>query len=268
MHPDYSTSFDEHMCISPSYSIAASSQRTSTVEHLQDPNETSHSTSNRPHNHSTFGSLCSGGPPPATTPYDLSHRFVACTVAFAGQLEHNEQWVEDVGGYQNSKIPGSSSRDTSSSPELNIKTPDRSFSSPVLMYGSDRLGGLFGPSPAGAPSIGDGRPREYVGKALYEDRTIIDAQLPSIPPPLYQPNHSHQRPGRTSVHPYAFRMLPGYCGKRNDNGLLECLADCHKKRLGLRGFQRRSNLLVHLRNCHGQEIRKYDRGVLSTGASE
>ncbi|KAI5848519.1 hypothetical protein DFP73DRAFT_592090 [Morchella snyderi] len=59
--------------------------------------------------------------------------------------------------------------------------------------------------------------------------------------------------------PRAFQRLSGYHEVRNDQQRFECFQDCRWRRLGVKGFSRRANLLVHLRNCHGQQIPKHDR---------
>ncbi|RPB08786.1 hypothetical protein P167DRAFT_577822 [Morchella conica CCBAS932] len=59
---------------------------------------------------------------------------------------------------------------------------------------------------------------------------------------------------------YAFKGLPGYKREKNYYNLLDCFETCSKRRHGERGFKRRGNLIVHLRNCHHQIIPKYDRG--------
>lgn len=56
----------------------------------------------------------------------------------------------------------------------------------------------------------------------------------------------------------AFQRLSGYLKMKNDQQLFECFQDCRWRRLGVDGFKRRANLLVHLRNCHGQHILKHD----------
>lgn len=57
-----------------------------------------------------------------------------------------------------------------------------------------------------------------------------------------------------------FKMSRGYNRIKNDYNLLDCVENCLKGRYGARGFKRRGNLIVHLRNCHHQTIPKYDRG--------
>ncbi|KAI5848520.1 hypothetical protein DFP73DRAFT_620951 [Morchella snyderi] len=57
-----------------------------------------------------------------------------------------------------------------------------------------------------------------------------------------------------------FMMSPGYNRIKNGYNLFDCVENCSKGRYGARGFTRRGNLIVHLRNCHHQTIPKYDRG--------
>lgn len=98
---------------------------------------------------------------------------------------------------------------------------------------------------------------DEVVPALYRPHTAIGEPQSSSSPPV-SPNRSRSRPTQSGK-PDAFQILPGYHGERNDEGLFECFGDCRKHRFGSRGFKRRSNLLVHLRSCHGQKILKYDR---------
>jgi hypothetical protein len=126
------------------------------------------------------------------------------------------------------------------------------------MYEDDqRLDYWVDPLATQTLSIGHGNDREDVITVLYRAQTITDEPQCNPPPPV-DPSRFHNRPAQ-SLNPYAFQMLLGYHGERNDEGRFECFGDCYKGRLGCLGFERRSNLLVHLRSCHGQNILKYDR---------
>ncbi|RPB06983.1 hypothetical protein P167DRAFT_579780 [Morchella conica CCBAS932] len=101
--------------------------------------------------------------------------------------------------------------------------------------------------------------RLYTYEELAIMTPIADQQPPmdlSSPPPnigSFAATLSHSDDSR------AFQRLSGYHKKKNDLQYFECFQDCRWRRLGVKGFKRRANLLVHLRNCHGQKIEKNDR---------
>lgn len=55
-----------------------------------------------------------------------------------------------------------------------------------------------------------------------------------------------------------FLLLRGYNGEQNEYGKFDCFEYCDRRRYEERGFQRRSNLLTHLRSCHRQDIPRND----------
>lgn len=90
---------------------------------------------------------------------------------------------------------------------------------------------------------------------------IADKKLPVHAAPVCPPSNIDvvMAPLGIGNDPLAFKRLFGYCGKKNNQQLFDCFYDCEWHRLGAAGFRRRANLLAHLRNCHSQNIPKFDR---------
>ncbi|KAH8154496.1 uncharacterized protein LAJ45_01024 [Morchella importuna] len=241
---------DDSISASPKTEI--SSQEASTVACLHDANGTSEFAEFLTYfcYHRNSGLLSSCGSLSATTtPRSLQPRCAACAFA-SNRHPEQKQWRGKSEGYSQSEIFSSFSGEQSQ-----FGPADPRLSNSVLADEYDQLDPWVNPSAAQTPSINS--PSTDAVPALSRPHPTIGERQPSSSPPV-DPNPSRSGPTQHGG-PYAFQNLPGYCGKRNDENRFECFGDCRKRRLGRHGFGRRSNLLVHLRNCHGQQVPKYDR---------